>query len=85
MFGSAVELTLPKILDLCFIIFGIFGAVLAICWRKSRPCRRRIRALMTRGRRLFQSRQVEPEGSIPMQILVASRTNLIERYGEYLE
>jgi hypothetical protein len=82
MFGSAVELTLPKIMDICLILFGILGTTLAICWRRSRPCRRRIRTMVTQARRLFQTRQIEPDSSLPIQILVSSRTNLVQDHTE---
>jgi hypothetical protein len=87
MFGSAVELTLPKILNFCFILFGILTTILALFWRKSRPCRRRMRMMIIRARRLFQARQIEPEVSIPMQIFVSSRTNLtnVQEHGRFLE
>jgi hypothetical protein len=82
MFGSAVELTLPKFIDICYILFGIIGTILALFWRKCRPLRRRIRAYITQAQRLIQPSQIEPDMPIPIEIIVSSSTNLVEQHTE---
>lgn len=74
-----MEITLPKLLDMVFILLGILTTLLALCLRKCRPYRASLRALIHQTRRRFANRsgQVEPENSFPIQILVSSRTNLV--------
>jgi hypothetical protein len=79
MFGSAVEITLPKLIDMLFIFVGILTTMLALCWRKCRPYRVSFRTLINQTRRRFEYRsgRIESENSVPIQILVSSRTNLV--------
>jgi hypothetical protein len=79
MFGSAMEITLPKLIDMLFIFLGILTSMLALCWRKCRLYQVSFRAFINQTRRRFENRssQIERENSVPIQILVSSRTNLV--------
>jgi hypothetical protein len=72
MLGSAVEITLPKILDFSFAFFGLLGAAIMMCWRKSVRCRQFIRKWITRLVRFCRRRRNLTAVS-PIHILVEPR------------